>query len=642
MSEALFGEFAPVSTEDWLKVVEKDLKGADFEKRLVTETLDGIRFRPFYRADEVPPSADTVVRGYLQHAVRPTFREEIRETELGTANKHALRALGRGAGELAVLTYPIGVPIRACEDIWVFTQGIWIDAVPIHWLSGPFTRPMLALVTGEAKRREIDAGKLQGSVEFDPITDRCAAWTPGPVSGWQEDFQSGLDALAAVPNFNTVTIRGSLIEKSGASIAQELACSLGIFTEYLAVANERFVASEMADFVRRAEIRMGVGTNYFLEIAKLRALKLLVENVLATFGIQGVRPKFHSITTSTNKTLFDPFNNLLRATVEAMASTVGGVDSLSVAAYDQGYGAPEEFSEHLTRNTEALLLEEAYMGRVADPLGGSYAVEKLTQEYADKAWTLFKQMEEMGGFVAAWENGFVPNAIHAVQAKRSKQVGSRRRTIVGTTVYPYPKERRLGDVRPRTVANQVVVPQMSLDELYKLSLDEFETDVPVPSTALDPFRPSWPFEHLRLRVERFGAIGGKRPLILLAEFGNVKMRRARSMFVQGFLGAAGYDMHEAIVAGAEELTAKIAETSPSLVVLCSEDPAYLEFARQLKTNVPVVVAGNPVDSIEDLKAAGVTDFIHLRLDQLETLERYHEKFGVPEIPLDEPLLPEAK
>jgi len=642
MSGKLFEEFAPITTAEWLSVVQKDLKGADFDKRLVTETLDGIKLRPFYRADEVPPSSGSVVRGYGRQAVHPAFREEIRETELAVANKHALRSLGRGATELAVLTYPMGVPIRSADDMWVFTQGIWIDAVPIHWMSGPYTRAMLGLITGEGVRREIHASALQGSVEFDPITDRCAGWTPGAVSDWQEEFCATLEALEKVPQFSTTTIRGSLIEKSGASICQELAYSLGIFTEYLSVVSERYVASGVADFVRRSEFRIGVGTNYFLEIAKLRALKLLVHNVLATFGIHGVRPKFHAITTSTNKTLYDPFNNLLRATIEAMASTIGGVDSLSVAAYDQGYGAPDEFSEHLTRNTETLLLEEAYIGRVADPLGGSYAVEKLTQEYAETAWKLFRQVEDEGGFVAAWENGSIPKAIGAIQAKRSKQIGSRRRTIVGTTVYPYPKERRIGDVQARSAAHQVSIPILPLDELYHRRLDEFETEVPVPSTALDPFRPSWPFEHLRLRVERYALTGGKRPLVLLAEFGDKKMRRARSMFTQGFLGAGGYEMQEAIVAGAKELEELIQSASPTIVVLCSEDGAYLDFAKELNTDVPIVIAGYPVDVLEELKAAGASDFIHVRLDQLETLQRYHEKFGIPEIPLDEPLLPEAK
>ena len=642
MSERLFEEFEATSTDKWLEVVQKDLKGADFDKRLVTETLDGIKIRPFYRSENLPNTTESVVRGHVRTAMRPAFREEIRELNVGAANRHAMRSLERGAFELSVLTYPMGVPIQNAADMAAFTEGIWIDSVPIHWLAGPFTRPMIGLITNEAKRRGMDSASLQGSVEFDPIMDRCAGWTSGDLSDWKGEFNATMDLLGAVPQFNTVTIRGSIIEKAGASLAQELAFSLGLFTEYLTVASERCDRSQLEDFVRRAEFRLGVGTNYFLEIAKLRAIKLLIQNVLDAFGIHGVWPKLHAITTSTNKTLYDPFNNLLRATIEAMASTIGGVDSVSVAAYDQGYGAPDEFSEHLTRNTEALLLEEAYVGKVVDPLGGSYAVEQLTHDYAEAAWAQFKQIEAQGGFVASWESGFVGDLIRKIQAKRSKQVGSRKRTIVGTTVYPNPKEHRLGDVKNRPSARQVLIPSIVLDKLTGGELDDYLIDQPVPSTALDPFRPSWPFEHLRLRVERFVATGGKSPTILLAEFGDRKMRRARSMFVQGFLGAGGYDMREAVVTNADELAELLKAEPVATVVLCSEDPAYLEFAQALKTDIPVIVAGNPVDVIDDLKAAGVVDFIHIRLDQLETLQQFHEKFGIPELPLDQPYSLEAK
>ncbi len=642
MSNGLFSEFQPVSTDKWLEVVRQDLKGADFDKRLVSETLDGIKLRPFNRAEDLPATAGSVVRGYIRDRTLPTFREEIREDRITEANTHAMRSLERGAYELAVLTYPMGVPIRTGADLAAFSEGIWLDSIPIHWMSGPFTRPMLALLSKEAKRKDLDPARLQGSVEHDPIMDRCAGWVPGPAGAWKEEFKAGLEALSAFPGFNLATIRGSYIEKAGASLAQEMAFSLAIFVEYLSLVSDREDKKGLSEFVRRTEFRLGVGTNYFLEIAKLRAIKLLVQNVLDAYGVHDVRPKFHAITTSSNKTLYDSFNNLLRATVEAMACTMGGVDSLSVAAYDQGYGAPDEFSEHLTRNTETLLLDEAYVSRVADPLGGSYTVECLTRDYAECAWKLFKEIEGQGGFVVARQAGFIGDAIKTVQAKRMKQVGSRRRTIVGTSVYPNPKERRIADVKERPLAFQVSVPVIALHKLAASSLKDFETEDLAPTSPLDPFRPSLPYEELRLRIERFCATGGRRPVILLAEFGDPKMRKARSMFCQGFLGAGGYDIEEAAVSNAVDLQEVVETRKPDMVVLCSDDTAYLDFARELKIDKPVVVAGNPVDALEDLKAVGVTEFVHVRLDQIETLLTFHEKFGIPEIPGDEPLLPEAK
>lgn len=644
---ALFKEFPPVTTEQWLEVVQRDLKGADFNK-LISNTLDGVLLKPFYRSEDLPADLSDGVRGDGRQAMAPVLREEVREANIDEANLHAIRCLENGATELAIQTYPIGPAIRTQSEMQRFTRGIWIDAVPIHWVSGPLSMPTLALLANEAERRGLDPSALQGSVDFDPILDRCAGWMQAPMESWRSDFATALTDLHRLPHYGFLTLRGALFEKAGASLAQELAFTLNLLVEYLYAAQQEMGTQGLAELVRRTEIRFGVGTNYFLEIAKLRAAKLLVRNVLEDFGLGNVRPRFHAITTSSNKTLFDPHNNLIRATVETMALVIAGVDSFSVAAYDQGYGAPDEFSSHLSRNTRALLLEEAHLGKVADPLGGSYTVEALTHEYAKASWKLFTEVEDRGGFVAAWESGFIANELHRVQGARQKQVSSHRRTIVGTTVYANPKERRIGDVHAHTAPRQVTRAEPGkLEELQVAlvsgkSLKDFELPDAVPSTALDPFRPSWPFEHLRLRVERHVVLGGKRPVILLALFGDKKMRRARCMFVQSFFSAAGYDVREETVASPEDLVEKAEALHPDRVVLCSSDPEYLPFAQQLNIGATVIVAGNPTDTLEGLKAAGVDDFIHLRLNHLETLESYHTKFNIPPIPLDQPLNPETK
>ena len=529
-----------------------------------------------------------------------------------------------------------------------FARGIWIDAVPIHWLSGPLSMPTLALLANEAERRGLDPTSLQGSIDLDPILDRCAGWTQAPLESWRAEFNQALSDLHKLPHYGFLTIRGSIFEKAGASLAQELAFTLNLFVEYLYAAQQDLGTQGLAELVRRTEIRFGVGTNYFLEIAKLRAGKILIRNVLDGFGLGNVRPKIHAITTSSNKTLYDPHNNLIRATVEAMAAVASGVDSLSVAAYDQGYHSPDEFSEHLSRNTRALLLDEAHLARVADPLGGSYAVETLTQEYAEAAWKLFQEVEDRGGFVEAWASGFVGTELRRVQGARQNQVSSRRRTMVGTTIHANAKESRLREVHPQIPAPQILTERIESLEALQLglmtgrSLREMESDVRIPSTALDPFRPSWPYENLRLRVERSIALGGTRPVLLLALFGDKKMRRARSMFVQSFFSAAGYELLERVVDSPEEICNLASELKAKRIVLCSSDAEYLPFAQDIQSEIPVIVAGNPLETLEGLKCARVDDFIHIRLNQLEALEHYHQAFGIPPIPLDEPLVPEAK
>lgn len=614
----LFEEFPPVTTEAWMEVVLKDLKGADFDKKLVSQTLDGLALRPFYRSEDLPPT----LGGDRSSVADWALREEVRQADPAEANSHALRALERGAEELAIYVYPIGPNVLEPGAMQTVLAGIDLTKTPIHWLAGPLAEKVYDAWRAEASRQGVAAEALTGSVDLDPILDRCAGFSTATVDDWQTTTLPFTERVAKeTPGVQLFTVRGAFIEKAGASLAQELAFTLAIYSEYLAASRDRLPLERV---VRMSELRFGVGTNYLLEIAKMRAARILVRNLLAAYGVDNVRPKLHAITTSSNKTLYDPHNNLLRATIEGMAAVLGGIDSLSIAAYNQGYQTPDEFGEHLARNTETLLKEEAYLSKVADPLGGSYTVEAITHSLAEAAWTLFRSIEESGGFVAAWKEGFIGRELDRIRAQRNKQVSQRRRTIVGTTVYPNLKERRLADVEARP-------------RVMRVRPDGTRSDEPVPSTALDPFRPSWPMEHLRLRTERFEAAGGKRPVILLAKTGSVAMRQARAAFCLSFLGAGGYDVREETFATAADIPAGAAAIGADLIVLCSSDPEYLEIAKAVPG--PKVVAGLPAEGIEELKAAGVTDFVHLRLDQQEALTQHHAQFGIPEIPLDAPLNP---
>jgi methylmalonyl-CoA mutase len=404
------------------------------------------------------------------------------------------------------------------------------------------------------------------------------------------------------------------------------------------------VTATINRLIERTELRLGVGTNYFLEIAKLRAARSLVGEILDHFGVTA-RPKIHAITTSSNKTLYDPYNNLLRGTIEAAAAVIGGVDSLTVAAYDQGYHAPDEFSEHLARNTDNLLLEEAQLGRVADPLGGSYTVEVLTHSIAEAARGVMATIAAAGGIVGASESGWIEAELNRIKSARALQVSTRKRTIVGTTVYPNLKERRLDDVESRPVPRQITgLATADLDGLARTmaaggDIKHHIGETPCPSTPFDAFRPSWPYEYLRLRTERHGRTGGKVPVIFLAKLGDVTMRQARAAFCLGFFGAAGYQIQEEAFASVDDAAQAAERAGADLLVLCSSDAEYLNLATGLKTTTPVVVAGYPADQVEALKAAGISDFVHLRQDIYLTLEQWHTRFKIPLIPLDEPLNP---
>jgi methylmalonyl-CoA mutase len=444
----LFEEFPPVSTDQWMEQVNKDLKGADYEKRLVSKTLDGLTIKPIYRREDLPAEADTspgtspYLRGQRRDGNDWLNREQIRASDLREANEHALRCLTRGAEEISVLTYPIGVPIQSQADLQTFLEGIFIEMVPIHWQSGPYSAQMLAMLLNEADRRGIPYDQLRGSVEMGPIIDSAAGWTEEPIDTWKARTLPMIRLLLEkAPGMDLLTVRGNVIEKSGASVAQELALSIALLVEQLTLLSDEGV--DLHEVVRRTEVRFAVGSHYFLEIAKIRAHRMLLANVLAAFGVSGVHPHVHVDTTSSNKTLYDPYNNLLRGTTEAMAAAIAGVDSITVAAFDQGYHSPDEFSKRIARNTKTLLKEEAFLGKVADPLGGAYYVEDLTFSLARTAWDLFREIESRGGFVEAWKSGYIGSELDRIREAKTKRINSRRVPLVGTSVYPNLKERRL-------------------------------------------------------------------------------------------------------------------------------------------------------------------------------------------------------
>lgn len=643
MSVKLFEQFPPVPTEAWRAVIEADLKGADFERKLVKTTLDGVRLTPFSRSEDLP----AILPDLTQAERRATLREEIREPHLAVARGHALAALGRGAEELSILNYPFGPEIRTQEDFRAFTDGIYLEMAPMHWLCGPMSAPFLAMIANEVERRGLPRESVRGSVDHDPILDRCAEWTESPLEDWKEDFlRTARWTLEALPSFRLLCVRGGLIEKAGASLAQEMAYSLALLSEYLAAWTE---AGHPADeLLSRTEIRLGVGTNLLLEVAKLRAMSVLLGNLVQAYGGTAI-PHVHVVTTSSNKTLYDAHNNLLRGTLEAVAAVLGGCDSLSVAAYDQGYHTPDEFSEHLARNTRTLLAEEARLLAVRDPLGGSYTVERLTADYAEAAWTLFRSIEAQGGWVAAWKAGTIQEALRRSQAERTKQLQTRRRTIVGTTVYPNPKDRKLGEVQTKTTPYQVMPaasPEMEgLQRAYAngATLQDWMGARRVPSTALDPYRPSWPYEHLRLRLERHAALGGKIPTVVLALLGDPKMARARATFCAGFYGMGGLPTHEVLCAHGAEAAEKARRLGATLLVLCSADAEYPDHVAAASANkpCPLVVAGYPQELIESLVVAGADDFVHLKLDPMATLDGLFNGWGIEALPTSGPLDPRS-
>ena len=385
-------------------------------------------------------------------------------------------------------------------------------------------------------------------------TDRPPAPVPPKSPGWQIAEPGSEPALA---------IRADHFHNNGATAVQELAFALSAAVDRLATGD------------RDISFVFAVGSNYFFEIAKLRAVRLLWAQVTQAFAID-VPLHLHVRTAIANKSLYDPYTNLLRVTTEALSAVLGGCDSLIVE--------PFEFSERLATNLQLLLKHEAHLDQVADPAAGSYYVEWLTDTLAREAWRLFQHVEQQGGYAQA--QAFIANAIAASRQAVEVAIASRRRTLVGVNNYP--------DLHESAINPDVAV--------------RFD------------WRMSEPLERIRMRSERYAHSAGHPPRVLLLTRGDVKMRIARATFCANFFGCGGFCIRES------------AELEPAdLIVLCSSDPEYLALAQEIipQVKVPVIVAGNPKDQIDALKSAGVAGFVHVFSNLVDTLTEWQSKLGVP-------------
>lgn len=642
----LFDQFPPVSTEAWKAVIEKDLDGADYEKKLVKTTEEGIKIKPVYRKEDLPDSewirrsqagAWPFLRGYSAAGNDWIVRQEILNPAIAEANDLARRSLERGAEEVSFISYPRGVRVMNQDEMKTLLGGINLESTSLVFQAGPVSPQMYAMYVNEAERQGADLSKLSGTAGFDPITDGATGYLDRGLALWQTEARPMVEFAAKhTPMFRSLTVQASRYSAAGASCSHQLAIALAILTEYLAFGGDPGLAS-------RIEVRFGIGTDYFMEIAKLRAARVTIAKVLEGFGIAEGRPHIHAVTSISDKTLYDPHVNMLRGTTEAMAAAIGGADSIAVHGFDQAFRIPDAFSERIARNTQLLLREESYLGKVADPLGGSYFIEWLTHEIAERAWKGFQEIEAAGGFVAAWSKGLIQSDIQ--KAREAKKVAAERKIapIVGVSNYPNLKERRLDDVQDLADFGPVRPAFDDCDDLPSLqgllaggkSVEEWATGQPKHATDLDPFRPSEPFEKLRLRVEKHVAKGGKAPTVFLAMLGDRTWRRARAGFCAGFYGVGGFAVLEDTFETPESAAQRAKQAGADVVVLCSSDAEYLDLTNPTKKamlglglDVPLVIAGFPADSIDALKEAGADDFVHVKSPLIQTLSDLLGKVGV--------------
>ena len=610
----LFSEFPPVSTEKWEEVINKDLKGADYDKKLVWHTIEGFNVKPYYRAEnlegleylESNPGQVPFTRGHQAGGNVWEVRQDIHVSDLAEANRIALDAVERGATALGLCTKAVA----SVNDLAVLLKGIYINAVSINFMCSQDYLQLLKLYVEYAKQNGYDPKELCGSCDFDMF--RYALKHGKFHRGEEGDLAMAKElveyAHEALPKFRVLTVNSNELHNAGSNIVQELGFGMAAANELVARLTDLGVKAHRV--ASRIELSVGVGSTYFMEIAKIRAARLLWSKIIEQYKPEcdcAYKLFINATTSRWNQSVYDPYVNMLRSTTEAMSSAVAGADSISVLPFDNAYKEAGDFGYRIARNQQLLLKEESYLDKIVDPAAGSYYIENLTNEIAKGAWEHFLKAEEAGGYCKALRAGLVQDEVMETARKRDLDIATRKTTILGTNQYPNLLEKMGEKIEENS---------------HCCCCCEKGDEVKV----LKPYRGAEAFEELRLQTER----AAHRPKVFLLTYGNLTMRKARSGFATNFFGVAGYEIIDNPGFATPEEGAKAAlESGAEVVVLCSSDDEYAELTepvcKVLKGKVKsLVLAGFPKEMVETYKGYGIDEFIHVKTNALECLTKFNK------------------
>ncbi len=696
----LFSEFSAADYAAWRSAAEAMLKGAAFEKKLVSDVYEGFDLQPIYFQEDAagiahqyslpgqfPYVRGTKSSGYLgtgwliaqelPYGSPKAFNEalcldiECGQTAVNIPLDAATRAgldpdqaptgwVGRG-----------GVSIASVDDLTLALHGVNLEQVPVFVQAGYSGLSFAALFVAYLEHSGQSVHHLRGGVMGDPL-GALVKTGELPVSlanAYDETAQVTNWAASHVPQLATIAVSGYDYQDAGGSVVQELAFALATGVDYIRAMLDREL--DIDTVARRIQFGFALGGNFFMEVAKLRAARMLWAQIVQAFGGNEAAQKMaiYARSTTWNKTIYDPYVNMLRATTEAFAGGVGGVDSMHIAPFDVAVRPPDSFSRRIARNVQLILQEECNLTRLIDPMGGAWYGEVLTDEVGRRSWTLFQEVERRGGMFQALQDGFPQDQVATTASQRTENLARRKDVLLGTNIYPNLQERQLeGDPidyvelaadRARQIAEQRRKNLLSLDRLRDTSpedqlaaavitareratLGQIATairGVDVEAMTITPLkieRGALLFEELRQNAEAFAARTGYSPQIFLANIGSVSQYKARADFTTGFFEIGGFEiLNNDGFATADKAAEAALDSSAPVVVICSSDEVYPNavpsLVRQIKDRQPgivVILAGYPKAHVEAFQAAGIDEFIHIRANCYEINHKLQQQLGV--------------
>lgn len=624
--DKLFAQFPPVTTEEWESAIIKDLKGADYDKKLVWKTNEHINVRPYYRADDLKSITHLSDDGTFPYAKNNGSNWNVRQDfviaddcDIKQLQRLVSLAVNNGVESVGYdftkRTAPVG------DELFLQLMKELKPATSVNLMCNTTNvMALFGLLKAYMKDMNVKSDSANFNIEYDPFFDFVSEGG---------SYMDGIDTLhnlikesAEYPNMKVGVINASYFGNCGSFLVDELSFGLAEFADVLDFLTE---AGETIDkIVPKLKLQVSIGSNYFFEIAKLRTARYIWGEMVNAYS-----PKnkdccgvfIHAITSMWNKTLYDPYVNMLRTTTESMSSVIGGIDSLTVLPFNFVTMVNDEFALRIARNQQLLLKEESHFGNVTDPAAGSYYIESITEQFIENVWNKFLEINGKGGFIQCFKSNYIQDIITESCEKRDKAVATRRENFVGVNQYPNITE---------TIDFDEVKKSCGCSDEEKEDTSCCECGDMAPKfRTLQPYRGTEPFERLRLQTELYTKESGHRPSVFLFTYGNLAMRIARAGFASNFFGCAGYKIinnngFQTIEAGVEAAKQSKAE----IVVICSSDEEYGNIAPEiyngLKDSAIVVVAGNPVDCMDKLTAAGLQHFIHVRTNLLESLSNFQK------------------
>lgn len=614
--EKLFQDFPAISTDEWKEKIIKDLKGADYDKKLVWKTDEGFIVQPFYSEEnlknlpqkDVLPGDFPFVRSNHAKGNEWLVRQDVVVDNIDKANEKLLEIRMKGVDSFGLVFKNGRVPTES--EVEQLLKNIRADFMELNFsCDDPYT--IIQILDCLAKKYNRDLDKVKGSLEYCPLSKYSASGNF--YSSKEKDFKilSNLFHTGShLPNVQLVTVDGTVFKNAGSGIVSELAFTMAIAADYLTYLTDN--GHDIDEIAPRFRFHFGIGADYFMEIAKFRAARYLWSKIANAYGLNdanAAKTRIHASNASWNKTLYDPYVNMLRTTTESMSAILGGVHSLSVLPFNEVFEKTTPFSERIARNQQLILKGESFFDKVADPASGSYYIENLTAELIQHAWELFLLVNEKGGYYEAFQLGFIQERVHKEAQKKNMDIATRKQSILGTNQYPNTLEH---------ITNHKSLQQQ------KTGTSGIE--------ILTPYRGAEAFEEIRLKTDTF-AKDHSRPKVWMFTYGNLAMRKARAQFAGNFFGCAGFEIIDNLGFPTIEKGIQAAkEAKPDIIVICSSDEEYAEIAipvyEALKDQAVVVLAGYPIETVDQFKAAGLDHFIHLKSNVLEELSNYQKLIGI--------------